>query len=189
MNAWTLPTSAILGGKEYEIVTDYRDILDVIKAMQDPGIADFARSQVVLSLFYEDFDSIPPELWKEAMQFMAVFINCGEEVHEDRRPHPKLIDWDQDRQAIVTDISRITGTDIRGVEYLHWWTFVAYYGAIGDGQLATLVSIRQKRSKGKKLEQWEKEFYAEHQDQIDFRPNYTAEEIEEQERLKKLLGE
>ena len=41
---------------------------------------------------------------------------------------------------------------------MHWWTFIGYFDEIGEGTFSQVLSIRQKRAKGKKLEKWEQEF-------------------------------
>lgn len=66
---------------------------------------------------------------------------------------------------------------------------IAYFHAIGEGQLSTIVSIREKLRTGKKLEKWEQEYYRKNKHQVDLKKRYTAEELAEQARLKKLLGE
>lgn len=73
--------------------------------------------------------------------------------------------------------------------FLHWWTFLAYFNAIGEEQLSTLISIRDKLNRGKKLEKWEQEYYRENKERMDLKKRYSADELAEQERLKKLLGE
>ena len=90
---------------------------------------------------------------------------------------------------IVADVNKVAGTEIRALPFLHWWTFVSYFNAIGEGQLSTLVSIREKLRKGKKLEKREQEYYRKNKDKVDLKKRYSAEELAEQERLKKLLGE
>lgn len=99
------------------------------------------------------------------------------------------MDWEQDAQVIVADVNKVAGIEIRALPFLHWWTLVSYFNAIGEGQLSTLVSIQEKLRKGKKLEKWEQEFYRKNKDKVDLKKRYSAEEIAEQERLKKLLGE
>lgn len=37
---WRLPETIELGGEEYEIRTDFRVILDILKAMADPELSD-----------------------------------------------------------------------------------------------------------------------------------------------------
>ena len=87
------------------------------------------------------------------------------------------------------DVNKVAGREIRGAEFLHWWTFLSWFHAIGEGQLSTLVSIRDKLRRGKKLEKWEQDYYRGHKDQVDLKKHYSAQELQEQERLKKLLGE
>ena len=38
MDTWKLPTTLRVGGKDYEIRTDYRAVLDILIAMNDPDI-------------------------------------------------------------------------------------------------------------------------------------------------------
>ena len=56
-----------------------------------------------------------------------------------------------------------------------------------EGQLSTVVSIRNKLKRGKKLEKWEREYYNENKRTVDMRRKYTIEEKAEIERLKELL--
>lgn len=184
MNIWQLPRSAILGGNTYQLHTDYRDILEIIGYLQDQERPEYLRWQIALALFYEG--SIPPECQQEAMQYLADFIACGE---ADEKPSPKLLDWEQDAGAIITDVNKVAGMEIRAVKYLHWWTFISYFQAIGEGQLSTVVSLRDKLRRGKPLEKWEKEYYRKNKDRVDLKKRYSAEELAEQDRLKKLLGE
>lgn len=184
MRPWDLPTSAVIGGRTYPINADYRDILEIFKYLDDPDQPEYIRWQIALVLFYEG--EIPQESMQEAMEYLSEFISCGD---RDTRPGPKLMDWEQDAQMIVADVNKVAGVEVRAVEFLHWWTFMAYFYAIGEGQLSTLVSIRDKLRRGKKLEKWEQEYYRKNKDKVDLKKHYSAEELAEQERLKKLLGE
>lgn len=184
MTAWQLPESAIIGGEEYEINADFRNILEIIKHLNDPDKPEYVRWRVAIALFYEG--EIPKEHELEAMEFLSAFISYGE---KDTKPGPKLIDWEQDTRVIVADVNKVAGMEIRALPYLHWWTFLSYFGAIGEGQLSTVVSIRDKLRRGKKLEKWEQDFYRENKSLVDLKTRYSAEELSEQERLKKLLGE
>ena len=184
MDPWELPVSAVIGGTEYRVNSDYRDILDIIQRLDDPDEPEYIRWRVALALFYDG--EIQPEHRQEAMEYLADFISCGQ---NGGKPGPKLLDWKQDAQVIVADVNKVAGTEIRALPYLHWWTFVSYFSAIGEGQLSTLVSIRDKLRRGKPLEKWEKEFYSKNKDRVDLKTRYSAEELAEQERIKKILGE
>lgn len=184
MMTWSLPTTAVIGGVEYQINADFRDILEIMGYLEDPDQPEFVRWAVALALFYEE--DIPDEHKQEAAEFLASFLTCGK---TDEKPAPKLLDWEQDAQAIVADVNKVAGTEIRALPFLHWWTFLSYFHAIGEGQLSTVVSIRDKLHRGKKLEKWEQEFYRKNKALVDLKRRYSAEELAEQKRLKELLGE
>ena len=171
MTTWGLPVTAEIGGREYPVNTDFRDVLEIIEILQDPDKHERLRVMVSLSLFYEDFDQMPPADYQVAFDWMLRFIALDEP--EDDKPHPKLIDWVQDRTIIAAEINKVAGTEVRGLEYLHWWTFIGYFNGIGEGQLSLIVSIRDKLRKGKKLEKHEQEFYRNNRARVDFKQKIT----------------
>ena len=182
--AWTLPQTMEVGGKIYQINTDYRDILEIIDHLNNPDQPEIVRWQVAVALFYEG--DLPKDCLQEAMEKMASFI--GENEQTDNRPHPKLLDWEQDALPIVADINKVAGTEIRALSYLHWWTFLSYFRGIGEGQLATIVSIRSKLANRKNLEKWEQDFYRDHKAQVDLKKKCSSDELAQKERILKMIG-
>lgn len=172
----SLPLSVEIGEKEYKVNADYRDILDIISRIEGKTTDEFIKGYVCLALFYPDFDEIPESDYQEAIDKMFWFISCGEEQEDTKGP--KLIDWDQDYMLIVSDINKTIGHDIRADSFCHWWTFISYFMGIGEGQLSSIVSIREKLRKGKKLEKWEREYYKKNRSKVDFKRKYTPEEEE-----------
>ena len=161
---YTLPKEIAIDGKTFSIRNqgDYRVILDVIAAMQDPELSNEEHVIAALMIFYEDINSIEDlnKLGdiKAAAEEMNNFIECGgSETGCDT--HIKLIDWEQDEKLICSAVNAVAGTEVRALPYLHWYTFIGYYMAIGECALATVVNIRNKRARGKKLEKYEQEFY------------------------------
>ena len=187
MEDWSLPESLRFGEQNWKIRSDFRDILEVIDWLSRLEEQEMVRVYVALTLFYEHFSEMPQELWQEALEQLLWIVNGGSK--EDTPAGPKLLDWKQDRQMIVADMNKVAGCEIRALEFLHWWTFLAWFHGIGEGQLSTVVRIRDKLRKGKKLEDWEQEYYRQNRKKIVLKPNYTPEERQEQERLKRLLGE
>lgn len=194
MYAWELPTSLEVGDKEYAIRTDYRVILDILAAMNDPEIFDPGMTEeekkmeqfmTMLQILYIDFDSMPPKDWQEAMKKAVDFIDCG--IKGDDKPKPRSMDWEQDAPIIAPEISKIAGRDIR-IGKTHWWEFFGYYLGIGEGVFNTIVSIREKKRKGKKLEKWEQEFYKDNKSLVDLRAKKVERSEEEKEELRKLFG-
>ena len=86
MDAWSLPTSLNVAGKEYPIRSDYRVVLDILQCMNDPEIfepdmtEDEKRAEQVISMLailYIDFDDMKPAEWEEAAEKACEFIDCG----------------------------------------------------------------------------------------------------------------
>lgn len=190
-NAWSFPTSLNVGGVDYEIRTDYRAVLDLFTALNDPELQDeseeltaYAQSQCILQIMFPQYDDIPEEHIQEALQKISEFIDMG---IRDERKKPKTMDWEQDAPIIIPAVNKVLNTEIRAQNYIHWWTFLGAYMEIGESLFSNVVSIRQKKAKGQALEKWEKEFYKENKALIDLKEKYTEEELAEQEYIKRLF--
>lgn len=184
MTGWELPREAVIGNRTYHLHTDYREILKIFSCLQDESYPEFLRWYMALALFFEE--EIPDADYPEAAEYFRWFVNCGQEEPKD--PGPQLLSWEQDAQDIVADVNKVAGQEIRALPYLHWWTFLGWFRGIGEGNLATLVSVRDKVRRGKKLEGWEQEYYRRNKSRVNLRKKYSAEELAEQERLQALLG-
>lgn len=180
-----LPKSLTVNGKEYKIRTDYRDVLNVLVAFDDPNLEDTDKVYVCMTIIYEDSDSIPEEDLKEAYEKAMWFIDNG---NTDEKHSPKTMDWEQDANLIFPAVNRVAGCEVRAVEYLHWWTFLGYFMEIGESAFSTILNLRQKKAKGKKLEKWERDFWNENADVCKLKTKLSDEEIEEKRRLLSVLG-
>lgn len=173
---WNLPISVEIDGAVHNIRNrcDYRVVLDVIAALNDQELEIENRVQCALFIFYEDISGITN--LDEAIQEMFRIINYGE-VEKTEQEKPQMMDWEKDFKNIAPPVSRILGYDIRTPgKYTHWWSFLGGYMEIGECLFATVVSIRQKLRKGKKLEKWEQEFFNENRDMVILPTKYTKEE-------------
>jgi len=170
---YELPTALEVNGVDYSIRSDYRVVLDICTALSDSTMTQREKAIAVL-LLYEDYDVIPFEDIEEAIKQALWFIGCGDEG--SNKPVPKLMDWEQDFKWIVAPINRVVGTEVRSVEYMHWWTFIGYYYEIGDCMFAQIVSIRSKLAQHKKLDKQERDFYRKNRDLIDLKTTYSDAE-------------
>lgn len=171
---YDLPKSLMVCGTEYEIRSDYRAILDICAAMEAPDLSDQEKVIAALDIMYPAFSNIPPEHYQDAINQCFWFINCGDEGQNWNAP--KLMDWEQDFQYIVAPVNRVMGTEVRALEYLHWWTFISAYYEIGDCLFAQIVRIREHKAKGKPLDKSDQEFYRRNREIIDLKTNYTEQE-------------
>lgn len=187
MNLYELPTELEIKGNRYKIRSDYRAILDILKAQNDPELDPDTRTYVLLNIFYPEWRSIPPSDLEEAIMAAVEFIDCGNK-EEDGRKRPVLMDWQQDAGLIIPAINNVAKMEVRSVPYMHWWTFLGYYMSIGESLFSDVLNIRAKRAKGKKLEKYEKEFERENRDIISLKKKETDEERAEREYLEQWLG-
>lgn len=183
-----LPRTLEVGGVPYPIETDFRNILPILTAMNDPDLSDRQKLYIALKrLFRDSLEQIPGKHMEEAALQMRWFIDCGQE-YEERKPSKRMIDWEQDEPVLFPAINKVAGTETRALQYLHWWTFMGYFMEIEDGVFSQVLAIRQKLAKGKALEKWEKEFYRNNKSMCEIRKRYSAEEQAEIDYWNKMLG-
>lgn len=176
---WDLPIDVEINGKKYPIRNkcDYRVVLDVICALNDNELTDEEKIKCALFIFYEDISQIAD--YGTAIKEMFRIINNGEEEEQTRDNNPSLMDWEYDFKQIAPPISRVLGYDVRTPDkYTHWYSFLGGYMEIGECTFSTIVSIRSKRAKGKKLDKWEEEYIREHRKMVELPRKLTAEEEE-----------
>lgn len=197
-NLWELPTSVFANGHEYQIRTDYRVVLDLLTALSDKEMqgesereTKLIHFELVRQIMFIDCDSILMEDMEEAMKAVSDFVDMGLKTNSDK-PHPRVMDWEQDASLIIPAINRVVGREIRADSYMHWWTFLSAYLEIGECSFTHILSIRQKKAKGKKLEKWEQEYIRENKDLVLLKEKLTdsekAEKDEEKKALEDLLG-
>ena len=143
---------------------DYRMVLDCFSCLNDFELTEQERVFACLIIFYEDFndlediDAIDRDVLKRLVEEMYKFFQC-EENPMHSMPY-KTIDWEKDSQMVCSAVNKVAHMEVRAVEYMHWWTFMGYFSEVGESVLSTVVGIRNKIKKGKKLEKYEKEFKA-----------------------------
>lgn len=176
---WDLPLDVLIGDTRVKIRNDcdYRVVLDCICALNDEELTSDQRVKCALFIFYEDVGQIT-DVEIAAKEMMRI-INGGTPDEETGQNKPRLMDWEHDFKNVAPPISRVLGYDVRTPQkYTHWYTFLGGYMEIGDCTFSTIVSIRSKRAKGKKLEKWETDYIREHRRDVELPKRMTAEERE-----------
>lgn len=181
-----LPVTLNVNGKELNIRTDFRDCLVILSAFNDAELTPEEKCIVLIVCLYKD--DLDEDDVQEAFEKGVWFLNAGKEISESNIQSPKLYDLEQDEQILFSAINKVAGKEIRSLDYMHFWTFLGLFNEIGEGTFSTVLSIRRKKQKGIKLDKCEQEFYRTNKDLIDFKKNYTEEEKEEMNEVRKLLG-
>jgi hypothetical protein len=182
-----LPKKLNIGGKDRAIRSDFRVAILIFQAFNDTELTDQEKAIVMIKCLYEDFDHILYEEYQEAAEKAVWYLDGGNT--DDKKPlAKKVMDWEQDEQMIFSAVNKVAGYETRAIKYLHWWTFLGLFNEIGEGILSTVINIRHKKNRGRKLEKHEQEFYRENKQLIDLKTRYTAEEQAEIDYYNKILG-
>lgn len=191
---YTLPTSVEVDGASFGIRNkgDFRMVLDCFKALHDTELTEKERLCAALFIFYEEFEDIEDVLTcpnsSELTEKMFWFFNQGEDDIQSNTKNIRVIDWEGDSNLICSAVNTVANQEVRSLEYLHWWTFLGYYMAIGECPLSTIVTIRYKKARGEKLEKYERQY-------MNDNPQYfnkdlrTEEQKEADEFVRKLWGD
>ena len=180
-----MPTSLVIGGVGFSIQTDFRKVLNMLSMLRDPELEADEKAAALLMLVYPDYQEIPRQRYQEAIDRAVEFIDMG--IGGQNSPKPTTMDWEQDAPIILPAVNRVMGQEVWAMPYLHWWTFLGAYMEIGESLFSSVLNIRQKKSRHKKLEKYEQEFYRENRHLIDLHPA-SGGGGEELDRLRKQLG-
>lgn len=179
---FSLPKAVEINGKTFEIRYDYRVILEIITMLNDVELTNADKAEALLTMFYVEPDTIDDV--KAAIEECYSFIDQGT---RPKTKQPRLIDWEHDFEYIISPVNRVLGYEVRAIEYdaetntggLHWWTFLSAYMEIGsECLLSQIVSMRDKLSRHKKLEKYEREWLRNNRHLVDLPQKYTAEDEE-----------
>lgn len=174
-----LPFALTVCGQERKINCDFRDVILICNAFNDPNLNKTEKTQIMLTnLYVEDwweFGNV-----EEAIKQAVWFIDWGKEYTE-KENGPRVMDWEQDYNLIIAAVDKSIKTVETCLElpFMHWWTFLAKFSERGECQFSTITDIRDKLNKHKKLEKYEKEILRENRDQIILK-NKKNEEFEKQ---------
>lgn len=190
-----LPKTLQVGGKDYAIRTDYRNVLQVFEAFQDSDLQPEEKWIVAIYLLFEDFSCADDVLQAaqdgfnigEAQKQILWFVSADQP--EKTIVELPVYNWTQDEQMIFSAINKVAGKETRELNYLHWWTFLGYFNEVGEGTFSFIVGIRNKLNKGKKLEKHEKEFLSHNKELVLMKKPRTKEEQEQEDAYQALLDE
>lgn len=191
----TLPEHLTVGDTDYPIRSDYRNVLQVFEAFNDPELEPAEKWIVAIYLLFEDFSCADDVLEaieggfqiEEAIKQINWFISAGKAPGKEIEL--TVYDWAQDEQMIFSAVNKVAGKETRELEYLHWWTFLGYFNEVGEGTFSFIVGIRNKLNKGKKLEKHEKEFLSHNKELVRLEKPKTKEEQEQEDAYNALLDE
>ncbi len=182
-----LPKSLEVNGISHSIRSDFRDILKILCAFNDPELQNDEKIYVCLCILYEDFDTMDSSDYESAFSAALEFIDYSSGGKNKRTNSHRVMDWEQDENIMFPAINKVAGFETRTSKYIHWWTFMGYYMEISDGVFSHVLNMRVKKAKNKRLEKWEREYWNENKDICVLKPKLTAEEQKAKDKLNAML--
>lgn len=141
-----LPETVEIGGRVYQLNTDFRSCLKIIMACEDSGLTGYEKSLVILTNL---FPEIPDDL-NAAMEKAKWFLDGGE-IHreiEEGQYQPRVYSFSKDANFIFAAFRQTHGIDLKTAQ-LHWWEFIALFMDIGqDTTFSQLAALRKRVKTG-----------------------------------------
>ena len=99
---YDLPRYVEFGGRKWTIRTDFRDVLTILEALDDPNLNEQEKAFVVLHNLYQDFGHIRKEDAQAAFDAAIRFIDRD---MPRGTPGPRTMDWTQDAPLIFPAVN------------------------------------------------------------------------------------
>lgn len=131
-----LPDSLYVDGIKYDIYTNFRTVLAVLRALVDQNLDPQDRRKIAAGLLF--FGKIPSGDWLTPFRD---FVGCGQPDGETS--DVRDFDYEQDAMELYSAFWQLYGIDLFSVN-LHWWKFSALlHGAFStDNALSNKVRLR-----------------------------------------------
>lgn len=168
-----LPIKIKVGEEIIDINADFRNCLQIILAYEDKELTIQEKHFIMLSRLYK---TMPQDIEKGILQGIK-FLNCGEEV-KSTNDSSRVYSFQKDAKYIYPAVSQASKVDLETIPFFHYWKFFYYFLDISnDCVFSNIVSLRQKKNKGKLTDE-EKKVYRESLDILDLDYDRPKEESE-----------
>ncbi len=147
------PDSITADGKDFRILTDFREWLGFADMLQDKSISAEERASLCGMWIIPEPDIITAGMVSGLISFLRADSlepdpsdpEEDDDTPELEIPKPPVLDFSIDAKFIIGDFLRFYGIDLTAVKYLHWWKFLALLRALPD-ESSTMrrVSLRSK---------------------------------------------
>lgn len=143
------PETVHVNGKEYRIVTDFREWIKMQVFLSNVKKFTLHTVQMLLEWYLDS----PPENTKEAIDALCWFLS-GTGMEDERFEESKhsegqagmskdLFSFEQDASCIYCAFRSVYGIDIETIPYMHWWKFlVLFSGLPADTEIQERIYYR-----------------------------------------------
>lgn len=135
------PDSITADGKDFQILTDFREWLGFADMISDKSISSEERASLCGRWITPEPEIITAGIVSGLIGFLrgdGLEPDPQEDGEEDDSepeqdiPKPPLLDFCIDAKYIIGDFRRFYNIDLLRVEYMHWWEFLSLLRALPD---------------------------------------------------------
>lgn len=176
-----LPSFLEIEGKKFEIKTDFRDIIKIFSEISDEKLNDIEKIYIILDKLFLNSEIFGVEDIFSAFKKAKWFLDGGKDYSENSKDTPKIFDWEQDFDFIISAVDQSVKTveTVLDLKYMHWWTFLRKLSERKDTRLDSIITIRDKLNRHEKLDEFERRILSENHDLI-FIKNNEMKKFEEE---------
>jgi len=113
------PTKIICDGEDYNINSDFRTILKVLRLNEDQEIFPQQKCLMMLKWFYTN--KYPNDLQK-GIESLFGFI-CNNPIDDDESKKPPQYDFEYDAEEIYISFLKDYDIGLVEIDFLHWYKF------------------------------------------------------------------
>lgn len=133
-----LPQVVYDGEKSICIDADFRTVLKCFRILSDPSIENGDKRILLLALFFKGVPVSDP---------VGLFCNFAAGKPDDDPPE-RVMDFEQDADAIYASFMKEYGIDLFDIPFLHWSKFLALLSGIGENTaLGARIALRSMDTK------------------------------------------
>lgn len=178
-----LPRSVEIDGKDYPIVTDFRNWIRFFELIEDEKLSDSQRLRIAMLWFTEE----TPEATEEAWEALLSFALCKDIPKSGKKSSDNAgkdaaapcFSWSYDAPFILGAFWQTYGIDLLSCN-IHWYEFFALFQALPDDvPLKQRIALRQMKTADIKDRERRKQIRAAQKSIAIPRPALTAEQIGE----------
>lgn len=121
----SLPESVCISGREYKIITDFREWIrfsDMLKSDITDGFKMMFTKEMFLNALPEPFDFV--EILNAFTSFLVMReVQMPISAPTDNEKSKSNLSYEYDAPYIISAFLRDYGIDLLDIPYLHWWKF------------------------------------------------------------------
>lgn len=129
----SLPDSIQVEGKQYRIVTDFREWIKFQDMLKDTSISKHEKIALCKEWIKDDEAPMNMETIEELCSFLLISKEKSNEKKKGGKTNTQpTFSYSYDANVIYSDFMREYGIDLIDIAYLHWWKFKILLEGLSD---------------------------------------------------------